>query len=41
MEYLKGVSQAMKQAQADNTSESYGYVATAIGEEQERYPAGH
>jgi hypothetical protein len=30
MEYLKGVSQAMKQAQADNTSESYGYVATAL-----------
>jgi len=30
MEYLKGVSQAMKQAQADNTSESYGYVATSL-----------
>jgi hypothetical protein len=30
MEYLKGVSQAMKQAQADNTSEAYGYVATAL-----------
>ena len=30
MEYLKGVSQAMKQAQADNTSESYGYVATEL-----------
>ena len=30
MEYLKGVSQAMKQAQADNTSESYNYVATAL-----------
>jgi hypothetical protein len=30
MEYLKGMSQAMKQAQADNTSESYGYVATEI-----------
>jgi hypothetical protein len=30
MEYLKGVSQAMKQAQADNSSESYGYVATAL-----------
>ena len=30
MEYLKGMSQAMKQAQADNTSESYGYVATAL-----------
>jgi len=30
MEYLKGVSQAMKQAQADNTSESYGYVATQL-----------
>jgi DNA polymerase I-like protein with 3'-5' exonuclease and polymerase domains len=30
MEYLKGVTQAMKQAQADNTSESYGYVATAL-----------
>ena len=30
MEYLKGVSQAMKQAQADNSSESYGYVATEL-----------
>jgi len=30
MEYLKGLSQAMKQAQADNTSESYGYVATEL-----------
>jgi hypothetical protein len=30
MEYLKGVSRAMKQAQADDTSESYGYVATAL-----------
>ena len=30
MEYLKGVSQAMKQAQADNTSESYGYIATEL-----------
>ena len=30
MEYLKGVSQAMKQAQADNTSESYSYVANAL-----------
>jgi DNA polymerase I-like protein with 3'-5' exonuclease and polymerase domains len=30
MEYLKDVSRAMKQAQADNTSESYGYVATAL-----------
>ena len=30
MEYLKGISQAMKQAQADNTSESYGYVATQL-----------
>ncbi len=30
MEYLKGMSQAMKQAQADNTSESYGYVATEL-----------
>jgi hypothetical protein len=30
MEYLKGMSQAMKQAQADNTSESYGYVATQL-----------
>ncbi len=30
MEYLKGVSQAMKQAQADNSSESYGYVATQL-----------
>jgi DNA-binding FadR family transcriptional regulator len=30
MEYLNGMSQAMKQAQADNTSESYGYVATQL-----------
>ena len=30
MESLKGMSQAMKQAQADNTSESYGYVATQL-----------
>jgi hypothetical protein len=30
MEYLKGMSQAMKQAQAGNTSESYGYVATEL-----------
>jgi len=30
MEYLKGMSQAMQQAQADNTSESYGYVATEL-----------
>jgi hypothetical protein len=30
MEYLKGMSQAMKQAQADNTSESFGYVATQL-----------
>jgi hypothetical protein len=30
MEYLKGMSQAMKQAQADNSSESYGYVATQL-----------
>ena len=30
MEYLKGMSQAMKQAQADNTSESFGYVATEL-----------
>ena len=30
MEYLRGVSQAMKQAQADNNSESYGYVATEL-----------
>ncbi len=30
MEYLKGMSQAMKQAQAKNTSESFGYVATEL-----------
>jgi len=30
MEYLIGMSQAMKQAQADNTSESYSYVATQL-----------
>jgi hypothetical protein len=30
MESLKGMSRAMKQAQADNTSESYGYVATQL-----------
>jgi len=30
MEYLKGISQAMKQAQAANTSEAYGYVATEL-----------
>jgi DNA polymerase I-like protein with 3'-5' exonuclease and polymerase domains len=30
MEYLEGVSQAMKQARADNSSESYGYAATAL-----------
>jgi hypothetical protein len=30
MEYLKDMSQAMKQAQADNTSDSYGYVATEL-----------
>jgi hypothetical protein len=30
MEYLKGMSRAMKQAQADNNSESYGYVATQL-----------
>jgi hypothetical protein len=30
MEYLKGMSQAMKQAQADNTSASYGFVATEL-----------
>ena len=30
MEYLKGMSQAMQQAQADNTSESYGLVATEL-----------
>ena len=30
MEYLKGMSQAMKQAQADNTSESFGFVATQL-----------
>jgi hypothetical protein len=30
MEYLRGMSQAMKQAQADNTSESYGFVATEL-----------
>jgi hypothetical protein len=30
MEYVKGISQAMKQAQADNTSESYGYVAAEL-----------
>jgi DNA polymerase I-like protein with 3'-5' exonuclease and polymerase domains len=30
MEYLNGISRAMKQAQADNTSESYGYVATEL-----------
>ena len=30
MEYLNGMSRAMKQAQADNSSESYGYVATQL-----------
>ena len=30
MESLEGMSQAMKQAQADNTSESYGYVAAQL-----------
>jgi hypothetical protein len=30
MEYLKGMSRAMQQAQADNTSESYGFVATEL-----------
>jgi hypothetical protein len=30
MEYLKGMSQAMKQAQADNTSESFSYMATEL-----------
>lgn len=30
MEFLKGMSRAMKQAQADNTSESYGYAATQL-----------
>ena len=30
MEYLKGMSQAMQQAQANNTSESYGYIATEL-----------
>jgi hypothetical protein len=30
MEYLIGIPRDMKQAQADNTSESYGYVATAL-----------
>jgi hypothetical protein len=30
MEFLKGMSQAMKQAQAGNTSESYGYAATQL-----------
>ena len=30
MEYLNGISRAMKQAQADNTSESYGYVANEL-----------
>ncbi len=30
MEYLKGMSQAMKKGQADNTSESYGLVATEL-----------
>ena len=30
MEYLNGISRAMQQAQADNTSESYGYVATEL-----------
>jgi hypothetical protein len=30
MEFLKGMSRAMNQAQADNTSESYGYVATQL-----------
>ena len=30
MEYLKGMSQAMKQAQSDNTSESFGYMATEL-----------
>jgi hypothetical protein len=30
MEYLKGISHAMRQAQADNTSESYGFVATEL-----------
>jgi hypothetical protein len=30
MEYLIGISRDMKQAQADNTSESYGYAATAL-----------
>jgi hypothetical protein len=30
MEYLKGISHAMQQAQADNTSESYGFVATEL-----------
>ena len=30
MEFVRGISQAMKQAQADNTSESYGYVATQL-----------
>ena len=30
MAYLSGIPRVMKQAQADNTSESYGYVATAL-----------
>lgn len=30
MEYLNGISRAMKQAQADNNSESYRYVATQL-----------
>ena len=30
MEYLKGKSRSMQQAQADNTSESFGYVATEL-----------
>ena len=41
MEYLKGMSQAMKQAQADNTSESYGYVATELVKSKNTDPAGH
>jgi len=36
MEYLSGITRAMKQAQADNSSESYSYVATALVQSKNR-----
>jgi hypothetical protein len=36
MDYLKGISQAMQHAEADNTSEAYSYAATKLVKNKDR-----